>query len=545
MKKIIILLLTLCLAVCCFAACGKDEADFDAEDDKPDKYFSFTPDTATETEGAYFDPSTTGVGVEVDMNKVLSQINAYEYADFAKTDDTTDFVVIRVKGYGDIVLALRSDIAPTTVENFKSLVAKEYFSNLIFHRVVKDFMIQGGGMYSNGSEKDADTIIGEFQANGYSNNLCHEAGVISMARTEVMNSASSQFFIMHTNTYRSSLDGRYAGFGYVLAGMDVVNAIAECEVDDPSSMSPKPVKDVIIKEVFFVKPVKGTNIGSDKKYAPCAHTYGDWETSKEASCTAFGTEQRVCSECGNVETRAVEKPAHEYIDGFCKVCGDYNFEGKFEAEGTIFDTSTTGSGADIDMAKVKAQINAYNYSDFVKSDETTDFIVLKIKDYGNVVIALRGDVAEKTVENIKKLVSDGFYNDMIFHRVKKDFMIQGGGITSKGNGKIADKIVGEFEVNGHTNNLKHIVGVVSMARASDYDSASSQFFIMHADKSHLDGQYAAFGYVLAGTDVVDKIANCEVYNASSSSPTPVKDVVIEDVFFVSPVKGTGISVSAN
>lgn len=540
MKRIIIFLITLCLVLCCFASCGKGNSD---DKDTPDKYFSFTSDSDAETEGAYFDTDTTGAGVSVDMSKVKSQINGYKYADFVRTDDTTDFAVVRVKGYGDIVLALRSDIAPATVENFKSLVEKEFYNNLIFHRVAKDFMIQGGGMYADGREKDSDTIIGEFQTNGYSNNLQHEAGVISMARTQVKDSASSQFFIMHTNIYRSSLDGQYAAFGYVLAGMDVVNAIAECEVDDPSSMSPKPVDDVIIKEVFFVKPINGTKIGAVTKYAPCTHTYGDWETSKEASCTSLGEEKRICADCGNVETREVEKLPHEYSEGFCIVCKDYNFEGSFEAEGTAFNTAATGSGADIDMAKVKAQIGAYKYSDFVKSDEVTDFIVFRVKDYGNIVVALRGDVAVKTVENIKKLVSSGYYNDMIFHRVKKDFMIQGGGITAEGSGKVTDKVVGEFEVNGHTNNLKHITGVISMARASDYDSASSQFFIMHADKPHLDGEYAAFGYVLAGADVVDKIANCEVYNASSSSPSPVEDVVIEDVFFVSPVKGTELSVS--
>ena len=193
------------------------------------------------------------------------------------------------------------------------------------------------------------------------------------------------------------------------------------------------------------------------------------------------------------------------------------------------------------MLKVSEQIDAYEYTDFVKSDEVTDFVVIKVKDYGDVVIALREDVAPITAGNFKGLVSEGFYKDIVFHRVIKDFMIQGGYLTSDGGAKTADSIVGEFESNGHENNLKHIKGVISMARTSDPDSASSQLFIMHGDAPHLDGQYAAFGYVLAGLDVIDAIASCEVNNPTSSSPSPKTAVVIEDVLFVSPIDNTGIA----
>ena len=435
-------------------------------------------------------------------------------------------------------------------------------------------------MYADGTEKDADTIVGEFASNGHSNNLLHEAGVLSMARTTVPDSASSQFFIMHK--YSSHLDGEYAAFGYVLAGMDVVNAIATCKVDNPSSSSPMPVQDVVIVETFFVKPLDSTGLGTATEYKICEHTYGEWETTKAASCTEFGSTSRKClncsdtqvlqleklaheysenwdtvkdatcaeygsalrkcSVCDSTETKKIDKLAHNYADGYCTECDAYNFEASADTEGKSFDTATTGAGTDIDMSKVAQQIGAYSYTDFIKSDEITDFVVLKIKDYGDIVIALRGDVAPETVENFKNLVAEGFYTDIVFHRVIKNFMIQGGYKTSDGGTKSADKITGEFESNGHLNKLNHVAGVISMARANDPDSASSQFFIMHGDASHLDGQYAAFGYVLAGLDVVDAIAKCEVNNPSSSSPSPVEDVVIEEAFFVSPIADTAIAV---
>ena len=164
--------------------------------------------------------------------------------------------------------------------------------------------------------------------------------------------------------------------------------------------------------------------------------------------------------------------------------------------------------------------------------------MLKIKDYGNVVIALREDVAPKTVENFKKLVSEGFYDGTVFHRVIESFMIQGGGFESHSGNlvqKSADTIKGEFTSNGHVNNLRHYRGVISMARVGGRnDSASSQFFIVHETTMStlsLDGDYATFGYVVAGMDVVDAIATCKVAG-SSSSPRPIEDVVIESAVFV-------------
>ncbi len=138
---------------------------------------------------------------------------------------------------GDVIKAeLYPNIAPNTVNNFISLVKKGYYDGLIFHRVINGFMIQGGCPDGNGMGGPGYSIKGEFSQNGFTNNLKHTEGVLSMARSMMPNSAGSQFFIMHKNS--PHLDGAYAAFGKVTEGMDVVNAIANVDTD----YSDRPVK---------------------------------------------------------------------------------------------------------------------------------------------------------------------------------------------------------------------------------------------------------------------------------------------------------------
>ena len=137
----------------------------------------------------------------------------------------------------------------------------------------------------------------------------------------------------------------------------------------------------------------------------------------------------------------------------------------------------------------------------------TDFVEINIADYGTITAELYGNIAPITVENFMKLVDEGFYDGLTFHRIISGFMIQGGDPLGNGMGGSDQQIKGEFKVNGVPNNIAHVRGVLSMARSMENDSASSQFFIMHADAPHLDGQYAAFGRVLSGIEVVDAI--CE------------------------------------
>ena len=134
-------------------------------------------------------------------------------------------------------------------------------------------------------------------------------------------------------------------------------------------------------------------------------------------------------------------------------------------------------------------------------------VEIDVRDYGTIKAELYGDIAPITVENFLKLARAGFYDGLTFHRIISGFMIQGGDPRGDGTGGSPDKIKGEFAANGITNTLKHTRGTLSMARSSAFDSASSQFFIMHKDNSSLDGQYAAFGMVTSGIEVVDAI--CE------------------------------------
>ena len=165
--------------------------------------------------------------------------------DFEETDSKTDYVIIKVEGYGDMLIRLFPDVAPITVKNFKDLVADEFYDGLIFHRVIPDFMAQGGGFNPDMIQKGANTIKGEFSSNGVENNLLHKRGVISMARTTVKDSASSQFFIMHADY--PSLDGEYAAFGYTVDGIEVVDAIVSVK----KNYNNQPMEDIVITSIRF------------------------------------------------------------------------------------------------------------------------------------------------------------------------------------------------------------------------------------------------------------------------------------------------------
>ncbi len=166
---------------------------------------------------------------------------------YKESDTETNFVLIDVKDYGQIVVELYPEVAPITVENFKKLVSEKFYDGLIFHRVIEGFMIQGGGITEDYQQKKAAEIKGEFAENGIPNSLNHTRGVISMARTDVMDSATSQFFIMHQTT--PALDGKYAAFGMVIEGIEVVDKIAAVSTD----IYDMPYENVVINSIRFVE----------------------------------------------------------------------------------------------------------------------------------------------------------------------------------------------------------------------------------------------------------------------------------------------------
>ena len=157
---------------------------------------------------------------EIDFS-TLSDLSAV-----TETEEKTDYVIMTVENFGQIVIRLYPDVAPETVANFKNLVADKFYDGLTFHRIISGFMIQGGDPDGNGTGGSANKIKGEFSSNGVENNLPHNRGVLSMARSNDPNSASCQFFIVHDTAGSAHLNGDYAAFGFVIYGMDVVDAIA-------------------------------------------------------------------------------------------------------------------------------------------------------------------------------------------------------------------------------------------------------------------------------------------------------------------------------
>lgn len=147
----------------------------------------------------------------------------------------------------------------------------------------------------------------------------------------------------------------------------------------------------------------------------------------------------------------------------------------------------------------------------------THHATIEVEGYGAIKLELDADVAPVTVANFAKLACEGFYDGLTFHRIIEGFMVQGGDPNGNGTGGSDEKIVGEFSDNGHPNSISHVRGTISMARSQAYNSASSQFFIMQADTPSLDGQYAAFGHVTEGMDVVD--AMCEAARPTDNNGT--------------------------
>ena len=192
-------------------------------------------------------------------------------------------------------------------------------------------------------------------------------------------------------------------------------------------------------------------------------------------------------------------------------------------------TAPAQSAAALDMNAVKAEIDSKKVEDFVESAEPTDYVKISIRDFGELVVKLRPDVAPISAQNFKDLVARHYYDGLSFHRVMPGFMIQGG--AGREN---LSPIKGEFTTNGVENPLLHVRGVISMARTTVKDSATSQFFLMHADYPSLDGSYAAFGYIVAGLETVDKVCQIPLGMNGREQSVPLVDVIIESAVFVTP-----------
>ena len=243
MKKLLSLLLIICLSLSLLAGCKDNEDDNTTNDNTTD---TTDKDNST-TDTTDKDNSTTDTSGKDDNdgenNTTSSKDNevgtgACYYATTRNNDGhDLKYVKISVKGHGSIVLLLDATVAPVTVANFMKLVNEGFYNGLTFHRIIDDFMIQGGDPKADGTGGSDETIKGEFSANNHENDISHIRGVISMARAgsqtnpaSAYNTASSQFFICNENS--TFLDGQYAAFGYVLAGLAVVDSITKAGVKE-------------------------------------------------------------------------------------------------------------------------------------------------------------------------------------------------------------------------------------------------------------------------------------------------------------------------
>lgn len=411
MKKLLSLILTLCLLFTSLTACKKDNED----------------DNGNGNNTVVTNPDDEKVGTGACSYVTERNVTGHDIK----------YVKITVQNHGSIVLMLDATTAPITVENFLMLVNKGFYNGLTFHRILSGFMIQGGDPKADGTGGNTDengkeiNIKGEFSENGVSNDIKHLRGVISMARSNAMDSASSQFFICNA-TY-PSLDGSYAAFGYVVAGLDVVDSITAEGMKYTSQAQNGAISDKSKQPV--ISKIDEINAAEASQYMP-----------------------KVVDYCSYYETRNTEGHSLKYVK-------------------------------------------------------------MTVKDHGDIVLMLDATTAPITVANFIKLVNEGFYNGLTFHRILSNFMIQGG----MPNGTAPETIKGEFSKNGVENNIKHLRGVISMARGSDMDSASSQFFICNTDYPSLDGNYAAFGYVISGLKVVDSITAEGVKHTSVSANGQISD----------------------
>lgn len=160
------------------------------------------------------------------------------------------------------------------------------------------------------------------------------------------------------------------------------------------------------------------------------------------------------------------------------------------------------------------------------------YATIEIKGYGKIKLELDANNSPITVANFAKLVNEGFYNGLTFHRIIDGFMIQGGDPLGNGTGGSSETIKGEFKLNGVKNRISHVRGVISMARSRAYDSASSQFFIVHENSTFLDGQYAAFGRVTEGIEIVDEICENTVVQDRNGTVLSENQPIIEKITMI-------------
>ncbi len=535
MKKLLALLLIISMLLLGLAACSTPNdggtSDDTPEGEKPDGDGS-TPD-----------------GEE--------PADACEYASTRSTEGrNVAIVTMKIKNYGNVKLLLDATSAPVTVANFLSLAKAGFYDGLGFYSAQQlsetASVIISGAASGNGSGGSYEKILGECSGNGYNgNDLSHKHGVISMLHSDYSyDDATSHFFFVGGDDL-SGLDGYYAPFGYVTEGLPIINEIIEYGVyytqstgliaanRQPKIESVTVEQDIdysLIRDKYIVPPMPDelnmaheSTIDSEQISAGFAHS----SVRRIYPSRNGGYVFQIAEETENGFVNLLLAITADGVVGNLTSVSDSempHLDGWWESlyEKTLAEIKTL---TDIPEELKIYSDRAFRALDAIKSDgsaskyvytrDTDDrdtyLVEMKVKGYDTpVVILLDKTTAPVTVENFLSLVKAGFYDGLDFHRIIKGFMIQGGSDADLPEEEQAASIKGEFASNGHANDILHLRGTISMARTNDPNSASSGFFICDADSPHLDGNYAAFGYVLSGMVTVDAIADYAVGNTDNN-----------------------------
>jgi len=448
-----------------------------------------------------------------------SDSEASEYADSRDVSGRNiAYATIKFKGYGDVKLLLDATSAPRTVANFLTLAKRGFYNGLTLYSAQKidnSTLIMGGEPTLCGREPADEAIFGEFAANGYENDISHKRGTISMFHPSTNpDGADSVFFITAGDV--TDVDGYYAPFGYVVSGLSVVDAMAKDGLDytEPTGLITKNRQPVI----------ESVSIDKDIDYRLILNVYVAPPTAAElASLSSSAAEfERIASSFAPASVKRAYESDYGYAlqvthtadskltnllvatDKNGKILSTRLLSGSDTAEEFSAPLSSV-AGKELseleNMGELPAELCSYlsdalrtvkainsdgEASKYVYTRDTDgrriSYVTLKVKGYDEpIVILIDETTAPITAENFLTLVEDGFYDGLNFHRIIKNFMIQGGSDSHLPADKQTESIEGEFASNGHENDIKHLRGTISMARANDPNSASSGFFICDYD----------------------------------------------------------------
>ena len=471
-------------------------------------------------------------------------------SEYAESRDVTGrniaYVTIKVKNYGSVKLLLDATTAPRTVANFLTLAKSGFYNGLTFYmaQTLDDAaVIMGGALGKDGSGGSDETVGGEFAYNGYANDISHKRGTISMLHSNYnLDDATSPFFITNGDV-SEALDGYYAAFGYVVEGLSVIDEITKAGIDYTESSgliaaNRQPVIESVtvdsdidyslIRDVY-IAPALPSQISSllpeGKEYKALSVTYAPASVRRSYTSGSDYVFQLCDTTDGTFANILISIGADGKISGALSLSENAaELDGFLESLVGLDASSISASTAlpallkslALDALRTVTAINSDGFASkyiYTRDTEGREIytVEMKIKDYEEpIVILLDATTAPITVANFVSLVQKGFYDGLDFHRIIKGFMIQGGDDSHLPKDEQATSIKGEFDSSGHKNDIKHLRGTISMARTSVKDSASCGFFICDADAPHLDGDYAAFGYVLSGMATVDAIADYAV-----------------------------------